>query len=114
MTMLFEAQAVPLRVDEDDIIRVGNTRATLSTVVHAFDAGDTPEEIVTDYPALRLADVYATITYYLNNREPLERYLREQERQSEEIRQKIEANTDSRQFRDRLLARSRNAGSIVQ
>lgn len=114
MTILFEAQEVPLQVDGDDVIRVGNTRVTLSTVVHAFDAGDTPEEIVTDYPALRLADVYATITYYLNNRESVERYLIEQERQSDYIRQEIEVNTDSREFRARLLARSRNAGTIAQ
>jgi uncharacterized protein (DUF433 family) len=106
MTMMFAAQVVPLRVDEDDVIRVGRTRVTLSTVIHAFDQGHTPEEIVTDYPALQLADVYAVITYYLNNRAAVATYLAAQEEAAEQIRHEIEARSDSRDFRKRLLARS--------
>ena len=106
MTMVFEAQAIPLRVDEDDVIRVGSTRVTLTTLVHAFNQGLTPEEIVTDFPALLLADVYAVITYYLNNREAVENYLSEQDREADRIRTVVEAKIESYEFRKRLLARA--------
>jgi uncharacterized protein (DUF433 family) len=106
MTMMFEAQVVPLQVDNDGVIRIGRTRVTLSTIIHAFDYGHTPEEIVVDFPALQLADVYAVITYYLNNRTVVESYLAEQEQMATETRQTIEARSDSREFRQRLLARA--------
>ena len=41
--------------DEDGLIRLGRTRVTLASVVYAFDAGATPEEIVQKYPTLDLA-----------------------------------------------------------
>lgn len=106
MTMMFEAQVVPLQVDDDNVIRVGGTRVTLSTIVHAFDQGHTPEEIVVDFPALQLVDVYAVITYYLNNRAAVEIYLADQEQLAAQARDAIEARSDSREFRQRLLARA--------
>jgi uncharacterized protein (DUF433 family) len=68
MTLDIEAQSPPLEANRDHVIRVGGTRVTLETIVHAFDEGHTAEEIVSHYPALRLADVYAVISYYLNHR----------------------------------------------
>jgi len=38
-----------------------------------------------------LEDVYATIAYYLANREELDTYLKEREKQAEEIQKKLEA-----------------------
>jgi len=104
--MIFAAQAVPLRTDQDDVIRVGNTRVTLSTLVHAFDQGHTAEEIVADYPALNLADVYGVISYYLNNRTEVVTYLQEQESEATALRREIEARPDYRLFREQLLARA--------
>lgn len=106
MTIVFEAPAIPLQIDEDGVIRVGSTRVTLTTLVHAFEQGHTPEEIVTDFPALQLPDVYAVITYYLNNREMVKSYLAEQDREGDRIRTLVEARTDFREFRMRLLARA--------
>lgn len=110
MAMVFEAQAVPLRTDEDGVIRVGNTRITLTTLVYAFDQGYTAEEIISDYPALHLADVYAVISYYLNNQDAVAAYLREQNSAAEAIRRAIEAKPDYRLFRERLLARAEARG----
>lgn len=106
MTIMFEAQTVPLQVDDDGVIRVGGTRVTLTTVVHAFDQGHTPEEIVADFPALQLPDVYAVITYYLNNRTVVRDYLAEQEAAAKLIRSEVESKSDWQEFRQRLLARA--------
>jgi uncharacterized protein (DUF433 family) len=67
MSLIVDVQTVPLKADPNGVMRVGDTRVTLDTVVHAFEEGHTAEEIVSHYPALRLADVYAVIAYYLNN-----------------------------------------------
>src|SRR5438876_1324495 len=54
-------EAPPLRVDAQQVIRVGKTRVTLDTIVAAFHRGDTPEEIARNYDALSLGEVYQAI-----------------------------------------------------
>jgi uncharacterized protein (DUF433 family) len=65
MSLVIVDIPVPLKTDVDGVVRVGNTRVTLDTVVDAFREGATAEEIVSRYPSLLLADVYAVIGYYL-------------------------------------------------
>jgi uncharacterized protein (DUF433 family) len=96
---------VPLRVEENGTIRVGNTRITLDTVIHFYLAGLTAEEIAEQYEALALADVYSAIAYYLHHREDVDRYIEERGRQAEVIRTKIEARQDHSGLRERLQAR---------
>jgi len=73
--------------------------------VAAFREGATPDEIVQQYPSLRLADVYAVIGYYLRRREEVERYLRRREKQAEKVRKENEARFPPVEIRERLLAR---------
>lgn len=54
---------------------VGGTRVTLDTLVAAFDAGATAEEIAQQYPSVALADVYAVIAYYLLHQPEIQAYL---------------------------------------
>jgi len=101
-----ESEPLPLRADRDGTIRIGQTRVPLETVTHAFDEGASAEEIAYRYPTLELADIYATITYYLKHRPAVEEYLRRQEAKAQKLRQTIEANQpDRRELRQRLLAR---------
>jgi uncharacterized protein (DUF433 family) len=100
-----ETQAVPMKIDNDGIIRVGGTRVRLDTVVYAFNEGYTAEEIVSQYPALNLADVYAVIAYYLNNRAIIDDYLRKRAKAAAKIRAEIEARPEYKVLRERLLAR---------
>lgn len=86
-------------------MRVGKTRVTLDTVVSIFEQGTTAEEIVYRFPSLKLADVYGTIAFYLNNVEAVEADLQQRQQQAEEIRQMNQSRFDSQGLRDRLLAR---------
>ena len=104
MPLAVEAQAPPLKADRDGVMRVGATRVTLDAVVNAFHEGNTAEEIVSRYPVLKLADVYAVVSYYLNNREAVTRYLRQQEEEVSELWREIESKSDYQIFRERLLA----------
>lgn len=105
MTLTIDKLFVPLAMDSDGVIRVGGTRVTLDTVVGAFQRGATAEEIVQNYSSLRLEDVYATITFYLQNRPAADVYLTEQCQKGDEIQRQIEARSDAAAFRQRLLAR---------
>ena len=108
MSLVIESPPVPLRRDERGVIRVGNTRVPLDTVVYAFNQGSSPEEIVLSYPTLGLADVYAVVNYYLYNRAEVDDYLRQREAEAERIRKENEQRFPPEGIRARLLARRRN------
>lgn len=105
MILPLEHDPLPLKKDKDGTIRVGGTRVTLDSIIWEFKEGASAEEIVGAYPSLRLADVYAVIGHYLRHRSEVEDYLRQQEREAEEVRREIEARFDPRGIRERLLAR---------
>ena len=105
MSLVIEAPAVPLRTDDQGVVRVGKTRVPLDTVVYAFNEGVSPEEIVMSYPALDLDDVYAVVNYYLHNRTEVDSYLRQRENDSAQIRKRNEKRFPQKGIRARLLAR---------
>jgi uncharacterized protein (DUF433 family) len=105
MSLIVASEPVSLKTDDDGVVRVGNTRVTLDTVVYAFCDGATAEEIVQQYPSLRLADVYSVIGYYLKRQPESYSYLREGEQKAAEVRQENEKRFDPGGVRARLLAR---------
>ena len=59
-----------------DDIRLKGSRIGIETILYNFiHRAQTPEEIVRTYPTLSLEQVYATILYYLHNREEVSAYL---------------------------------------
>jgi uncharacterized protein (DUF433 family) len=110
MSLILDAEPVPLQTDADDVVRVGGTRVTLDTIVGAFGQGATAEEIAQQYPTVSLSDVYAAIAYYLRHREEVEAYLEEGKRQSDALRHLHEAKCDQRGVRERLLSRRSRSG----
>ena len=109
MSLSITAEPIPLKMQPDGIVRVGETRVTLDTVVVTFKQGATAEEIVYQYPSLQLADVYAVISFYLRHQEEVEAYLQRRQQRATEIRQQNQAKFDPTGMRDRLLARRRNS-----
>ena len=88
-TLVIEAQPVPLETDADGVVRISGTRVTLDTIVAAFSEGATAEEIVYQYPSLRLADVYSVIGYYLQRRSHVEAYLRQRQEVRNAVRMQL-------------------------
>ena len=103
--VIADTQTIPLRTDQDGVIRVGRTRVRLTTVIYAFNEGFTAEEIVIQYPTLSLADVYAVISYYLNNQIALDEYLAQQQITAEKVRRDMINKADYQRFREQLLKR---------
>ncbi len=102
MTLIIEPQPVPLRKNADGTWRVGSSRVLLDMVIHAFNAGRTPEEIVQSYDTLQLEN--AVLAYYLAHRAEVDDYLREQETDADTLWQEIKSRPDHQELRNRLLA----------
>ncbi|MBI5842900.1 MAG: DUF433 domain-containing protein [Chloroflexi bacterium] len=97
--------SLPLAFDSNGVVRVGGTRVTLDTVVRAFLRGATAEEIAQQYPSLSLSDIYATISYYLQHRDEVDKYLEKRRKHAQTVRRENEKRFDPHGIRDRLLAR---------
>jgi uncharacterized protein (DUF433 family) len=109
MTIAIEAEAPPLRQDDDGALRIGKTRVLLDLVIQAFQDGATSETIVQQYSALSLSDVNAVIAYYLRHGPEIDAYLAEREQGAQEIRKKIDARQgDLSDIRARLVARGQS------
>jgi uncharacterized protein (DUF433 family) len=114
MSLVIEAPPVPLRINEQGVLRVGQTRLPLDTVVHVFNEGASPEEIVISYPTLALADVYAVINYYLYNRAEVDAYLRQREADAARIKAENEKRFPPAGIRARLLARRQTNEELLE
>jgi uncharacterized protein (DUF433 family) len=103
------AKPPPLRLDESGTLRVGKTRVPLDTVVHAYEDGASPEEIVRRFDTLKLADVYAVVGYYLEHRDEVQAYLERRRQQGEEWQRFWQARCSPEEIRERLLARRKQS-----
>ena len=109
--MTVATMAVPLAKNDDGVFRIGGTRVTLDTLVAAFVAGATPEEIALRYPSLHLAGIYAVIGYYLQNQAETETYLQQRRQQAGGMRQENEHLFAPDGIRARLLQRPEKSRS---
>ena|SRR5215510_7259512 len=109
MAVLLEIQPItaPLASDSNGVIKIAGSRVTLDTVIGAFIRGATAEEIAQQYPSISLADVYATISYYLQHREEVEKYLEKRRKHSRAVREQNQKRFDQSGIRARLLARKK-------
>jgi len=110
MSLVIDTDPIPLKADQDGVVRVAGTRVTLDTIVTAFQQGATPEEIAEQFPTVPLPDIYAVISFYLRHRAEVEAYLEEGRQQAEAIRRVHESCLDRQAVRDRLLARRAGQG----
>lgn len=83
---------VPLRTDQDGVIRIGSTRITLPVLIGTYNQGATAEQIVEDFDTLKLEDVHAVISYYLSHRAEVDSYIHQVHEKAEKRRQEYETN----------------------
>jgi uncharacterized protein (DUF433 family) len=108
MAQVLQADPLPLRLDEDGTIRVGDSRITLDVIVEDHERGLRPEQIVDEHDMLTLADVYGVIAYYMRHRDEVQDYLHRREEQAAEANRFFEARQPNRAgLKAELLARRR-------
>lgn len=69
---------------DEGTVRIAGSRVGIETLLRDYQEGASPEEVVLRYPTLSLEQVHATITYYLANREEVDRYLEQVRHRQEE------------------------------
>jgi hypothetical protein len=65
---------------------------SLDSVVLAFLRGESPEGIAESFPALELEQIFGALTFYMANRELVDRYLKDGGREFEAMRQEARRN----------------------
>lgn len=108
MSITLATDPVPLRMDGQGVLHIGDTRVTLETVMQAYFEGASPEEIALRYDSLNLADIHATLAYYLRRKTELDEYLNARQLQSQQTRKLVEERQGLQNIRDRLVTRSKN------
>jgi uncharacterized protein (DUF433 family) len=68
-----------VRLDEHGVMRIGNSRVMLDSIVAGFEQGHSPETLQQQYPTLSLEEVYGAITYYLAHTDEVHTYLKRQD-----------------------------------
>ncbi|MFB2980489.1 DUF433 domain-containing protein [Microseira sp. BLCC-F43] len=68
---------------------IEGTRISLDSVVYAFLNGESAENIAQNFPLLSLEQVYGAIAFYLANRELIDAYLEEEEKEFDALRQSL-------------------------
>ena len=101
----FEPEPVPLTRDQAGRLMVIDTRVPLDTLVAAFERGDSPESIHESYPAVKLGDIYAVLTYCVRHRVEVDAYLTDRAEHRAELRAEIETRVPPEGLRAKLLAR---------
>lgn len=100
-----------VRTDEHGVMRVGNSRVMLESVLAAFEQGHSPETIRQQYPALSLAEVYGAIAYYLTHPAEVTDYLRRQNALWDQWRAKAAEQPSAVVERLRALRRAEVTGA---
>ncbi|MCU0466788.1 MAG: DUF433 domain-containing protein [Anaerolineae bacterium] len=103
MTFPIQTLTVPFEADEAGGFKIKGTRIPIDNILLAYQRGQTPEQIVQDFDVLRLTDVYATIAYYLQNREEVEAYLARRQAEEEVIKQEILAQPHMVMLREKWM-----------
>ena len=74
----FEFHTAPV-----EYIRIKGTRIDIDFVIEMYLAGKTAEQIAARYSTVELVQVYATVTYYLQNKAEVDGYLARREKIAE-------------------------------
>lgn len=100
-------ELVPLAMDPNGVYRVGGTRVSLDSIVHAFKQGCSAEEIVDRFPSVSLPDVYQVIGYYLRHKTEITEYLEQRQAAEQAAGLQCEGSPDG--LLTRLIERRSNA-----
>jgi uncharacterized protein (DUF433 family) len=97
-----------------DDIRLKGTRVGIETVLYDFiHRSRSPEDIAASYPSLTLDQVYATILYYLRNREQVNAYLEDWLEWGRRMREEQERNPPPVVIRLRALKAEREKAKVA-
>lgn len=97
-----------------DDIRIKGTRIGIETILYEYlDRGFTPEEIAQTYSSLTLEQVYATILYYLQNKDEIGTYMQNWKEHGDKMREQQRLNPPPVSEKLRQLRAERKAKKLL-
>ena len=75
--------------------RIKGTRITVSDVVLWTEQGMSPDQLVTEFPQLGLADVHAALAYYHDNQAAIDQQIRESRNFVDQMKNQMSKSTVS-------------------
>ncbi len=105
MSLVIDANPVPLEATAEGVIRVVGTRVTLDTIIAAFKQGGSPESISEQYPTVSLEQSVSIITFYLRRQAEVEEYLAARDVYRDQVRDEARQRWPQAGLRDRLIQR---------
>jgi uncharacterized protein (DUF433 family) len=75
---------------------ISGTRVSLDSIIYSFLRGESPDSIADSFPALTLEEIFGALSFYLAEREAIDKYL-----------------SDGKQEFDRLREQSRRANPAL-
>jgi uncharacterized protein (DUF433 family) len=101
----FDAASGPV-----ELIRIKGHRIAVDYVINLFNQGVAAEAIVKEhYPTLDLEKVFATLAYYLHNKEEIDAYLKRGREAAEAAYEEWQRNHKPSPLEERLRQRRRQA-----
>jgi uncharacterized protein (DUF433 family) len=97
---------------EPNHIRIKGHRIGIESILTKYLAGQAAEDILRQYDTLRPVDVYATITYYLQNQHAVDAYLKRTEALIAEDMAQSGASPSSTALRLRKLREERGTARV--
>ncbi len=88
----FEFEKFETKHGPAERIRIKGHRIAIEHVIELFNQGMSPERIRHNLPTLNLEKVYATITYYLHNKQEVDDYIERSEKIGDAFYQEWLAN----------------------
>jgi len=95
---------------DEDGIRLKGHRIWLEHLLTLYLAGMTPEQIITEYPTVTLAEAQAAIAYYHTHQAEVEAYLEQQRAEAEAREQSDDTQPSPRATRLHALLEERGHG----
>ena len=72
---------------------ITGSRVSLGSVVYAFLRGESPEDIAESFPAISLEQAFGAVTFYLANREMIDRFLEDEKAEFAHLREEARRNS---------------------
>lgn len=75
--------------------RIKGTRITVADVVLWTEQGMSPDQVVTEFPQIGLADVHAALAYYHDNRAAIDNQIRDSRRFADNLKTQLATASDT-------------------
>ncbi len=75
--------------------RVKGTRVTVADIVLWTEQGMSPDQLVTEFPQLGLADVHAALAYYHDNRDTIDNQIRKSRQFADSLKTQLATASDT-------------------